>query len=163
MSRQLSSIHLADLPETARQTIPAEYLDLMGHMNVMWYTHLFSNATIRFFEMIGLTREYMQANRSGSFALEVHVRYYAEVHVGQEVVLYTRALGRSAKRFHMMHFLSIGEETLSATSEFVSAHIDLTTRRMAPLPEPIAAALDRLIDQHRRLSWQPPVCGVMAP
>ena len=29
------------LPVTHRQTIPEEYLDVMGHMNVMWYTHLF--------------------------------------------------------------------------------------------------------------------------
>ena len=35
---------LTALPITHRAVIPDDYLDEMGHMNVMWYTHLFSLA-----------------------------------------------------------------------------------------------------------------------
>ena len=93
---------LDDLPITYRATIPPDYLDEMGHMNVMWYTHLFGCATMGLFERIGLTREYFEANHAGSFALEHHVRYLAEVRVGQQVTLRSRALDRSAKRLHFM-------------------------------------------------------------
>ena len=38
------SMDLNPLPVTYRAFIPEAYLDEMGHMNVMWYTHLFSQA-----------------------------------------------------------------------------------------------------------------------
>ena len=33
------------LPITLQTVIPEDYIDVMGHMNVMWYTHLFGKAT----------------------------------------------------------------------------------------------------------------------
>src|SRR5438067_12161131 len=123
---------LDDLPITYRATIPPDYLDEMGHMNVMWYTHLFGCATMGLFERIGLTREYFEAHHAGSFALEHHVRYLAEVRVGQHVTLRTRALGRSAKRMHFMHFMVHDDGRLAATGEFIGTHVDMKVRRSSP-------------------------------
>ncbi len=50
---------LRQLPVTSEATIPDEYLDSMGHMNVMWYTHLFSMAMRGVFRLIGLSWEDM--------------------------------------------------------------------------------------------------------
>src|SRR4051812_22801694 len=96
---------LQALPVTQRALIPESYLDEMGHMNVMWYTHLFSNATGGIFDRIGLTDVYCEANRAGAFALEQHIRYLKEVRAGDRVTVRTRLLGRTAKRMHFMHFL----------------------------------------------------------
>ena len=89
------------LPLTHRQTIPEDYLDLLGHMNVMWYTHLFDMATWNFVALFGMTSDYHLHSGNGSFALEQHTRYLAEVRAGENVLIYTRLLGRSAKRFHL--------------------------------------------------------------
>lgn len=158
-------MHLRDLPVTAKAEIPPMYLDEMGHMNVMWYTHLFSRAVWGLFQQIGFTHDYMQTSGAGSFALELHVRYLVEVHAGQHVTLHTRALGRTAKRIHYLHFMSIDERhgALSATGEIVSAHVDLSVRRQSPFPPPLADAFDRLVEQHAALSWPAPVCGTMRP
>jgi acyl-CoA thioester hydrolase len=156
-------MNLLDLPITAQAEIPTSYLDEMGHMNVMWYTHLFSRGVWGLFQRIGFTPEYMQAHQAGSFALELHVRYLAEVRAGQHVTLRTRALGRTPKRIHYLHFLTIDERdgALSATGEIVSAHVDMTIRRQSPFGEPIAAAFDELLTAHRALPWEAPVCGTM--
>ncbi len=155
---------LETLPITHAAEIPTEYLDEMGHMNVMWYMHLFGRSTIELFRRVGLHREYFKANQTGTFALEQHVRFLAEVRVGQHVTLRTRVLGRSTKRFHFMHFqFNDDRERLAATGEFVGAHIDLKERRMAPFPADIAANFDRLLEEHTRLPWEPPVCGAMRP
>src|SRR5207253_5294310 len=120
---------------THRAAIPADYLDEMGHMNVMWYTHLFSQAAWGFFQMVGLTREYLEANRAGTFALEQHFRYLKEVRLGQHVTLRSRVLGRSAKRWHTIHFMTIDElDVLAATAEVVSTYVDMTVRRSAAMP-----------------------------
>lgn len=152
------------LPLTHRAVIPESYLDEMGHMNVMWYTHLFSTATGGLFELVGLTREYFEANRAGTFALEGHVRFLSEVRVGQAVALRSRFLGRSAKRVHLMSFM-VKEDgsVLAATSEFVAAHIDMRVRRSSPFPPHVADAIDELAAAHAALGWAAPVCGVMKP
>jgi hypothetical protein len=71
----------------------------------MWYTHLFSNAMGGVFELFGMTRDYFLANRAGAFALKQLTHYLAEGRAGEAVVVRSRALGRSAKRLHVMHFL----------------------------------------------------------
>jgi acyl-CoA thioester hydrolase len=157
-------MHLQALPVHLDTVIPVAYLDEMGHMNVMWYNHLFSEATGRLFDAVGLTRTYLETNRAGTFALEHHVRYLVEVRAGQRIRIHTRVLGRSAKRFHFMHFMVKEENSiLAATGEFVGTHIDMTIRRSSPFPAPIADAFDRLLAEHHALPWSPPVCGVMKP
>lgn len=157
-------MELERLPITWTAVIPESYLDEMGHMNVMWYTHLFSNATGGLFDLAGMTLEYFTANQAGSFALEAHVRYLAEVRAGGYVTVRSRALGRSAKRLHFMHFLINDDgQRLSATGEFVSTHVDMRVRRSSPMPPQIVETYDRLLGEHARLRWDVPVCGVMRP
>lgn len=152
------------LPITFQQQIPDDYRDMMGHMNVMWYAHLFSCAFGKFADQFGFNEAYFRANQCGSFALEMHVRYMAEVHIGQHITIRSRVLGRSAKRLHFMHFMTIDESgALSCTQEHIGAHIDMRTRRMAPLPEGITSIYDRLVAEQNALGWDPPVCGVMHP
>ena len=62
-------MNLTLLPITHQATIPESYLDMMGHMNVMWYTHLFARATVGLFQLMGMDRDYFQEHHSGSFAL----------------------------------------------------------------------------------------------
>ncbi len=155
---------LTKLPLTVQATIPEEYLDLLGHMNVMWYTHLFDEATFNFYETFGFGRDYHQNTGNGSFALEQHTRYLNEVRLGEQISIRTRMLGRSEKRFHFIHFMvKDAAGKLAATTEIVGVHIDLSVRRSSPLPPEIAGPLDDLIAQHSGLGWEAPVCGVMAP
>jgi acyl-CoA thioester hydrolase len=150
------------LPQTHRTTIPEEYLDAMGHMNVMWYTHLFSVGMGGLMNQVGLEWEVITEHHAGTFALESHVRYFSEVRVGQTVELYGRVLGWSDKRFHAMQFMANRDkQDVSACLEVVNAYIDLRVRRMTSMPEDVKANLDKLLKQHQQLDWPAPVCGVM--
>src|SRR5438046_2167529 len=100
---------LSQLPITAQMVIPESYLDMTGHMNVMWYTHLFGRSMGGFFKLFGFTHDYFIANKVGTFALKQLFNYRIEVRVGEEVTLRSRALGRSAKRLHVMHFMTKGD------------------------------------------------------
>ena len=62
------------LPVGHSQRIPEDYLDANNHMNVMWYTHLFSCALEEVWNKVGLTSEYFEQNHASTFALEGHVR-----------------------------------------------------------------------------------------
>jgi len=153
---------LEGLPVTWRQIIPESYLDLMGHMNVMWYTHLFSQATLEFFSSFGMGLEYWKTQHAGTFALEAHIRYLVEIGVGAEVRVVTRAVARSARRIHYMHLLvNEDDNVLSTIGEFISAHIDMAIRRTSPFPEELAGRIDAMCAAHDRLPWQLPLCGTM--
>jgi acyl-CoA thioester hydrolase len=158
------AMNLSSLPVTHRTVIPEDFIDGFGHMNVMWYTHLFTEAAGELFQLVSLTREHFTANQTGSFALEQHFRYLKEVRVGQHVTLRSRVLGRSAKRWHTIHFMTIDElDALAATAEVVSTYADLTVRRSAAMPAAVADAIDRLLTEHASLDWDAPVCGTMKP
>jgi acyl-CoA thioester hydrolase len=145
-----------------KSIIPESYRDAMGHMNVMWYTNLFAQATVEVFKLCGLSREYFHDRQAGIFALKQFFCYHAEVLVGEEVAIRSRVLGRSPKRIHVMHFMTKGEsETLAATAEFLSTHIDMTVRRTSPFPAEIAHAIDRLLESHSRLGWDAPISGAI--
>ena len=155
---------IAELPPLHRATIPTEYLDEMGHMNVMWYTYLFGQAVREMLIGVGFNRQYVETNQAGTFALEKHVRYLDETHVGDQVAVYVRVAGRSEKRFHLVQFMvNETRQRLASIMETVGTHVDLRIRRSSPFPESIAAAFDDLIASHSELQWDSPVCGVMKP
>ena len=155
---------LAALPRTHQAKIPVEYLDDMGHMNVMWYTHLFSLGVRGLLEQVGIDRNYIERANAGTFALEKHIRYFREVRVGQQISIYTRLLGRHGSRFHVMQYMTNDTlVALASTMETVSTHVDLSIRRSAAMPADIAEAVDKLATLHAQLPWPPDECGYMAP
>jgi acyl-CoA thioester hydrolase len=159
---RILAAQLTLLPLYHRQTIPAEYIDAMGHMNVRWYMALFDNATWRYFDAMGLDNAYFERNHAGGFALKHFVLYWSEVQSGQTVAVYTRTLGRSDKRFHFMHFM-INESTglAAAALESLGTHADLEQRKSSPLPARIARRFDAQLVQDRQLPWQAPTCGAI--
>jgi acyl-CoA thioester hydrolase len=154
-------MNLDSLPVTYQETIPESYLDSMGHMNVMWYTHLFGQAACGLFQRAGIDRQYLQDHQAGTFALAQFFRYHKEVRAGEHVVLRSRLVARSAKQFHVIHFMLKGDELLAATGEFLAAHIDMRTRRTSPFASQIARNLDRILAEHSALDWAAPISGAI--
>jgi acyl-CoA thioester hydrolase len=153
---------LETLPVYLRKTIPAEYLDIMGHMNIRWYFDMFAKSGRKFFTAHGLGEDYFRDGKFGVFTLKQYIQYFAEVRVGQTVAVHTRLIARSDKRFHFMHFM-INETTtrLAATFEALITHADLKLRRAASMPAPIAQQFDATLAKDESLDWAAPVCGAM--
>ncbi len=160
-SRRMAT-DLSGLPLTYRTTIPEEYLDRNGHMNVAWYGMLFGRSNSWVFRMLGFDRDYREVHHVGCFFLESHMRYLAEVHAGEHVTLHARFVGRSAKRIHTIHFLrNDTRENIAATCEMISGHVDMKSRRMSPFPDAVAEKYDSVLSEHEALDWKPPLCGAM--
>ena len=143
-------------------TIPAEYRDENGHMNMRWYLAIYDEAGYPLVAKFGLTQAFHKTNHSGGFDLEHHIHYLKEVHIGDSVVVYPRLVARSAKRLHYLMFLvNETQEVLSSIFECVNSFADLTERRTAPYPLSIAEKIDAQIVIDQALDWPAPVCGVM--
>jgi len=150
------------LPVCYRKTIPSDYQDIMGHMNIRWYFDLFARSGRTFFKSHGLDEDYFQNGNFGVFALKHFIQYFAEVRVGQTVAIHTRLIGRSEKRFQFMQFM-INETTsrLASTFEALITHADLKLRLAAPMPAQIVQKFDATLSNDETLDWEAPICGAM--
>ena len=153
---------LAALPAYHRKTIPSDYQDLMGHMNIRWYFDLFARSGRKFFKAHGLDEDYFRDGKFGVFALKHFIQYFAEVRVGQAVAIHARLIARSDKRFHFMQFM-INETTtqLASTFEALITHADLKIRRSAPMPVQIVKKLDATLAEQENLNWEAPISGAI--
>jgi hypothetical protein len=50
---------------------------------------------------------------------------------------------------------------LAATMEGVGTHVDMRARKSSPFPTAVAAAFDRMLEEHNALQWPPLLCGAL--
>jgi acyl-CoA thioester hydrolase len=155
---------LRELPVQLSMPIPPEWEDRNGHVNVQFYLALYELGGWVVLEEIGVDEDWFKRHQVSQFDLEHHLNYRAELKVGDQVSTYSRVLGRSEKRFHGMYFI-VNETSrrLAATLEYVTASVDMKTRRTAPFLPELASGLDLLIEKHRALDWAAPESGTMKP
>lgn len=159
------STSLAEIRQLERAyetTIPRAFLDENQHVNVQYYLHLTEQGLGEIFRRVGLGERYAAADEIGNFALEQHIRYFAELLQDDRVSVYIRLVDLSPKRAYFLAFLvNDTRDELAATVELVMMNVDIKRRRGTPFPSAAQANLDELLARHRSLPWRPPVCGVM--
>ncbi len=134
------------------EQVQPEWIDYNGHMNVAYYVLAFDHATDAFFDFIGLDEDYRTTTGNSTFAVEAHVTYQREVAEGDELRFTTQLLGFDEKRIHFFHNMYHADEGfLAATAEWLSLHIDMGRRRVAPIPNAIAARLAEIHQSHESL------------
>lgn len=162
-AEQPSVAQLRQLPNLMQQTVPPEWEDFNGHVNIQFYMTLYEKGGWPMVTKLGMDEAYFRDRRRGLFDLEHHIVYVSELHVGDRVSMYARLVDRTDKRFHgFMFIVNDSRDQLASTLEFVTSGADLEKRRTAPFPDDVAARLDVMIEEHRGLSWPPPLCGVMS-
>ena len=128
------------------------WIDYNGHLNMAYYNVLFDRCVDEAYELIGCGLVYLEQTRHSTFTAEVHVRYLRELHEGDPVRATFQLLDYDAKRIHYFQELRHAEEGwLSATSENMTLHVDMTAKKTAPFPDFIAAQLARMKAAHAHL------------
>jgi acyl-CoA thioester hydrolase len=132
--------------------VEAGWIDHNGHLNMAYYNVLFDRAVDEAYELLGLGPGYLETSRHSCFTAEVHLRYLRELHAGDPVRVTFQLLGFDTKRLHYFEQLYHAEDGwLSASSENMALHVDMTTKKTAAFPEPIAARLARMKAAHAGL------------
>ena len=150
--------------ELHRGRVLPEWIDYNGHMNVAFYILAFDHATDAFFDYLGLDSVYRERTGQSTFAVEGHVTYQREVMEGDPLRFTTQLLGYDDKRLHFLHHMFHADEGfLAATVEWLSLHVDLERRRVAPMPPVIREALAQVWASHRSLPVPDVVGKVIDP
>ncbi len=164
MRPQLPALQqILELPPLITLAASPTWEDSNGHVNIRYYMSLYEQASLPLLESWGLDPSYLSERSLGSFAVEPHLHYLAEVLIGDSVSVHHRLLARTEKRFHGMFFgVNTSQQRLASTLEYVTSGADLKARRTTALPADLALRLDQVIGEHERLTWRAPVCGFMS-
>lgn len=138
---------------TSVMAIEPQWIDYNGHLNMAYYNVLFDRAIDELWLKLGIGPAYMKARGGSTFTAECHVRYLREIHLKDPVQISILVVAADAKRIHTFKELRHATEGwLSATSENMTIHMDMTTRKVAPFPPDIAARVDALAAAHRSVA-----------
>jgi acyl-CoA thioester hydrolase len=82
----------------------------------------------------------------------MHVRYLREVREGDLLRVTVQLLDYDAKRIHLFEqLLHATENWVSATSESMTLHVDMAAKKVAPFPDSVIRALERMKQAHAEL------------
>jgi acyl-CoA thioester hydrolase len=127
------------------------WIDYNGHLNMAYYNVLFDRAVDEAYELIGIGQDYLKTGCS-TFTAEVHVRYLRELHAGDPVRVTFQMLAHDEKRIHYFEQLFHAEQGwVSAASENMTLHVDMSAKRVVPFPPAAMRSLARMQAAHARL------------
>jgi acyl-CoA thioester hydrolase len=120
--------------------VEPEWIDYNGHLNMAYYHVLFDRAVDEIFSLLGLDRDYLETRQASTFTAECHVLYKRELTESDLVRVTAQFVAFDDKRLHYyLEMRHANEGWLAATSENMSLHIDMSTRRVSPFPADILA------------------------
>ena len=141
------------LPAAPARTVPGEFGDGNGHLNVRHYLGIFDDAEWALFDEFGAGNDASAAGSGGMFALEQHLTYRHEVLVGDEVSVHLRLLARSAKLIHFVSYLANHtRREVAASMEALEAYVAYDTRRTTAFSPGALEVLDGWIARQRDLA-----------
>lgn len=136
-------------------TVPAEWIDYNGHMNMAYYNMACDRAVDHVFDQFGLGERYRHQTSHTIYTAEFHTRYLRELHEDQPFSVETLIVGHDTRRLHLFQTVRAAESWEAATGEAIQLHVDLSGPKVAPFPRDIQRALDKAAEHHRALE-QPP-------
>lgn len=130
---------------SALLTIEPGWVDYNGHLNMAYYNVLFDRACDDLVAAAGLGPDYVATRGLSYMTAEIHVCYVREVFLADPLRVRNRVLDLDDKRLHLFSELIHAEEGwVSATSEQMYLHLDMTARRVVPWPDEVRAGLEAL-------------------
>jgi acyl-CoA thioester hydrolase len=135
---------MSELMTTYRGVVYPWHCDHMGHMNVMWYTGKFDEASWQLLSQLGLTQARFSLDGTGLAAVEQHTEYKRELRAGDAITIRSTLLEMKEKSIRMMHEMrnDVSGE-VAAITNIVGIYFDTTVRKSIPLPADVREAAKR--------------------
>lgn len=133
---------------SARGVVYPWQCDQMGHMNVMWYTGKFDEATWHILNEIGITPEYMREQKRGMAAVHQETNYKRELLAGDLITIHSGVLEIREKVIRFHHEMrNAGTNEIAATTILTGVHLDSVARKSCAFPAVILEKARQLITQ----------------
>jgi acyl-CoA thioester hydrolase len=132
---------------TYRGTIYPWQCDHMGHMNVMWHTGKFDEATWQLLSTLGLGMGRLRAEGSNCAALEQHIEYKRELHAGDTITIRSAVIEIRDKVMRVKHEMRNDEtREVAATAILLGIYLDAASRKGRSIPLDIRERAQTMIN-----------------
>jgi acyl-CoA thioester hydrolase len=140
------------------------HCDHMGHMNVMWYTGKFDEASWSLLASVGLTRSFLTSHGHGLAAVQQNITYKRELKAGDIVSVQSGILDVQDKIIRIFHEMR-NEETreVSAFATITAVYMDVNKRRAIPIPVDIAEHIKTMRLDESKLYWTETLPSIPKP
>ncbi|MGA8988610.1 thioesterase family protein [Aeromicrobium sp.] len=153
---------IRQIPAHLERSVPAEFIDENGHMNIGRYLQLGGTALWdRCQRELGMPEDYIAARGLSTFTVEHHLTYLSEMIEGEKISVHVRLIARSDKALHSVSLIvNESQRRLACVMEATLVHMDMTTRRPTPFPDDVRDLLDSALKQDD-VAWPAPLSGSM--
>ena len=140
------------------------HCDHMGHMNVMWYTGKFDEASWSLLARVGLTRSFLTGRGHGLAAVQQNITYKRELKAGDIVSIGSGVLDVQDKIVRIFHEMR-NEETheVAAFATITGVYMDLRTRRAIQIPVETAEQIRSMRLDQNMLYWTQTLPSIPKP
>ena len=155
---------MRELEVTYRGAVYPWHCDHMGHMNVMWYTGKFDEASWSLLASVGLTRSFLTGRGHGLAAVQQNVTYKRELKAGDIVSVQSGILDVQDKIIRIFHEMR-NEETheVSAFATITGVYMDIKKRRAIPIPVDVAEHIRSMRLDENKLYWTETLPSIPKP
>lgn len=145
----LPSIDLVrSLPAYFEMTVPEDYIDENGHMNITKYFDLGAWAPWKRMSALGVGDDYIERRQQSFFTVEHRIKYLSELRLGEPLSVRPAIVARTAKAAHGISFVvDEARDRIACTMEILYVHVSMETRRAEAIPDDVASAFDDEIAQ----------------
>jgi acyl-CoA thioester hydrolase len=142
--------------------VESAWIDYNGHMNTAYYNLVFDQTLDCVFDDLGIGAAYVKAGHGSCFTVETHVSYIAELALHDPIRVTYQLLDWDDKRMHFFGEMYHAKQGyLAATSEQLSLHVDIQTRKAGPFPAAARQKIGALMAAQKGITWPTQVGHVM--
>ena len=134
--------------------VTKDMCDFNGHMNVNHIKKVFEQGWEFAASEFGINEEHF-ANGFSSYTLEDNYRFKKEFLEGQLIHPYFRLYNVNEKLFHLIGALFDDDNNICAMYETVEGHVDMSIRKIAPMPHPMITNMLNLKEEHSSMGEIP--------
>ncbi len=137
------------LPATLEGEVPESSIDENGHMNITEYFAVGASGLWQHMKDAGVGEDYIGDRGLSFFTTEHHLRYLAEMRLGERYAVHAGLVGRAGKALQgVSYVVDRTHERVACVMDVMFVHVDMTARKAVAVPDDVAAALDGLIAAH---------------
>jgi acyl-CoA thioester hydrolase len=137
---------MADWTETHRAVVHPWNCDVLGHMNVRWYAHLFDDAEFHVWSIVGLSHATLKKSGIVTVIANTNTDFLHEAAAGELLTIVSAFTKLGGKSLTINQRMTNSEDgTLIATQSTVAVFFDMESRKAAAMPSDIRSKLEAVL------------------
>lgn len=137
---------MSEWTETHRAVVHPWNCDVLGHMNVRWYAHLFDDAEFHLWSVIGLSHATLKKSGVVTVIANTNTDFLHEIAAGELITITSAFTKLGGKSLTISQRMTNSEtNTLIATQNTIAVFFNMKTRKASPMPDNIRKKLEGVL------------------